>query len=174
MKHRILAAVVSLMCTGIAAAQQVVQPDPCQLLSPDLIMQSSGNASQHPGCMLKNGAGTMWWSPEFEVRLAAQTVVELRTLVGEIRGLRSEMQSYAAGLDQAKAKFDATTNSVAANQETWRKEALNETLAQVAAIPARLGTDPGLREALLETLKVELAKDRAFVEAVHQATKNPE
>jgi hypothetical protein len=108
---------------------------------------------------------------QIDAILASQAVVELRSLVAEIRGLRQEMKTHAESLVQARAKFDSSSKDVATAQEKWRKEALTQTLADIAAVPSRLGANEALRAAMLSALKEELPKDPAFLEALQTAVK---
>lgn len=103
--------------------------------------------------------------------LASQTVIELRTLITEIRGLRQEMKAYEQSLAQARENFDATSKETVAAQERWRKDALSQTLTDIAAVPSRLGANEALRGALLSMLREELPKDPVFLEAVQTALK---
>lgn len=107
---------------------------------------------------------------EMSQRLAAQTITDLRTLIGEIRGLRTEMKEYQQKLVQAKANYDATIKTNTASQEAWQAKALNDTLESVEKIPARLALDENLRKALLAGLKDELPKDPDFIETLRQRT----
>lgn len=107
---------------------------------------------------------------ETDVRLAAQTIADLRTLIAEIRGLRAEMREYQQKLAQAKAEYDIAIKTTTASQESWQAKALNDTLESVEKIPARLALDKNLREALLTSLKDELPKDSDFIETLRQRT----
>jgi hypothetical protein len=107
---------------------------------------------------------------EIDIRLAAQTITDLRTLIGEIRGLRTEMREYQQKLAQAKAEYDTAIKTTTASQESWQAKALNDTLESVEKIPARLALDKNLREALLASLKDELPKDSDFIETLRQRT----
>ena len=158
MKHYIQ----SLQLAAVLAFAQsaMAQTDPCAILNSGSKFAIINNTD--PIC---TDVSPMY-EKELSIRLSAQLLVELRSLTAEIRGLRTEMQSYAAGLKQARNEFNTATTTVATNQENWRKEALAKTLEDIANVPVRLGADPGLRNALLATLKEELPKDEAFLQAL--------
>lgn len=165
------------LLVGLAFAQTAIaQADPCSVTNtPGVLTQYGGDLGCYsPPSGSPGGAPTVQQASngKLELRLAAQTVVELRALIGEIQALRQQMQAHAASLQQARVNFKSTADAVVVAQDKWQKEALEKTLADIKVIPALLGADKGLRDALLSTLREELPKDPAFVRAVQQAAKN--
>lgn len=108
--------------------------------------------------------------PAIDSMLSARIVSDLRALVVEIQGLRNDMRTYQATLSQAKANYEAAAKAASDSQKEWQSKALNDTLANVEKIPARLALDKGLRAALLSSLKEELPKDQDFIDTLRQHT----
>jgi len=154
-----------LLFAGLLSARLALAADPCAILG------LAGYTFQPANGQCEGYGLRTYTAKELELRLAAQAIAENRALLSEIQGLRSQLQAHAATLNQAKAKFEAATAKAESDQQNWRKEALEKTLSDITAIPAQLGSDKGLREALLATLKEELPKDAAFVQALLQASK---
>lgn len=175
MKTRLLIlATASLLVKSVAAQMPPPPPqDPCQVLG---IKAPFSDLNGSAGCIGNSGFPNNQYyfaarTDQVSLMLAARTITELRSLISEIQGLRAEMRDYKISLTQAKASLDATTKATTESQEAWRKTALQQTLADVERIPARMASDNGLRLALLALLREELPKDSQFIQAVREAAK---
>lgn len=174
MKVGVLVLMFGLSVAPMAIAQMPPPPaqDPCKVLG---IIAAYGVVSGTSGCVTPRtflGPADVSISvrdTELNTMLAARIASELRVLIGEIQALRSEMTAYKVGLSQAQAGFDAAAKTALSNQETWRKSALEQTLADVQQIPARLAGNDDLRKALISTLMQDLPKDPIFVQTLRDA-----
>lgn len=162
LKH-ILVCLIALFSHSVAA-----QVDPCALIenSPGIVPKIKLKVTPGVIACYAPGGNQIVLLPELTVRLSGLSVSENQALLAEIRGLRGEIISYSANLVQARMNFEIATKEAIEGQRKWRQEALDRTLADVAAIPSRLAEDPQLKSDLLLIIKAELLNDPDFLRSL--------
>lgn len=92
-----------------------------------------------------------------------------RNLKNSVDALRSEMNTTIQNLTNAVIELSRISKQISEAQTAWRDKALKETLAEVQRVPARLAEEQILREALINSLREELANDTRFISAIKDA-----
>lgn len=173
MLFRPVVILIVMLVSNVAFAQPEVQ-NPCSLIGLQGSLRSGACLTSTNDGIFPNvipNVAIHGDVNDVNAKLIAVAVLELRTLNTLIKKLGEDMNSYRVALGQAQSGFEVATKTSIEKQESWRKTALEKTLADVQLIPAKLAVDEDLRKALLAVLKQQLADDPTFVQAVRDAAR---
>jgi hypothetical protein len=107
-----------------------------------------------------------------ETNMRARMIINQAKQIAELQSLRAELKLATDKLTEAVNALTKVSTDLVANNNTWQKTTLQETIAAINAMPARLAQEESLQKVLLVTLKEQLEKDTHFVEAVKNASQS--